>query len=37
MSAFLEFLSAAADVALTLQLKAALVAAGFILMLVLTR
>src|SRR5215218_245729 len=36
MSAFLEFLSAAADVALTLQLKAALVAAGFITMLVLS-
>ena len=30
MSTFLEFLSAAADFALTLNLKAAIVAAGFI-------
>jgi len=37
MSSFLEFLSAAADFALTLNLKAAIVAAGFILMLVLMR
>ena len=37
MSSFLEFLSAAADFALTLNLKAAIVAAGFIVMLMLTR
>jgi len=37
MSTFLEFLSAAGDFAVTLNLKAAIVAAGFILMLVLTR
>ena len=37
MSTFLEFLSAAADFALTLNLKAAIVAAGFIVMLMLTR
>jgi hypothetical protein len=37
MSTLLEFLSAAADFALTLNLKAAIVAAGFIVMLVLTR
>ena len=37
MNTFLEFLSAAADFALTLNLKAAIVAAGFIVMLVLTR
>ena len=37
MSSFHEFLSAAADFALTLNLKAAIVAAGFIVMLMLTR
>ena len=37
MTTFLAFLSSAADFALTLNLKAAIVAAGFILMLVLTR
>jgi hypothetical protein len=37
MTTFLEFLSAAADFALTLNLKAAIVAAGFIVMLMLTR
>ena len=37
MSFFLEFLSAAADFALTLNLKAAIVAAGFIVLLVLAR
>ena len=37
MSFFLEFLSAAADFALTLNSKAAIVAAGFIVLLVLTR
>ena len=37
MSTFLEFLSAAADFTLTLNLKAAIVAAGFIAILVLTR
>ena len=37
MSTFLEFLSAAADFALSLNLKAAVVAAGFIAMLALTR
>jgi hypothetical protein len=37
MSSFLEFLSAAADFALTLNLKAAILAAGFIVMLMLTR
>ena len=37
MSTFLNFLSAAADFALTLNLKVAIVAAGFIVLLVLTR
>jgi hypothetical protein len=37
MSNFLAFLNAAADFALALNLKAAIVAAGFIVMLVLTR
>ena len=37
MTTFLEFLSAAADFALTLNLKAAIVATGFIVMLMLTR
>ena len=37
MSSFLGFISAAADFVLTLNLKAAIVAAGFILMLMLTR
>ena len=37
MSTFLEFFSDAADFALTLNLKAAIVAAGFIVILVLTR
>ena len=37
MSTFLNFLSAAADFALTLNLKAAVLAAGFIAMLMLTR
>jgi hypothetical protein len=37
MSSFLEFLSPAADFALTLNLKAAIVAAGFIVILVFTR
>ena len=37
MTTFLALLSTAADFALTLNLKAAIVAAGFILMLVLTR
>ena len=37
MTTFLAFLSTAADFALTLNLKAALVAVGFIVMLVLTR
>ena len=37
MSTFLEFLSAAGDFAVTLNLKAAIVAVGFILLLVLTR
>ena len=37
MSTFLNFLSTAADFALTLNLKAAIVTAGSILMLVLTR
>jgi hypothetical protein len=37
MSTFLAFISAAADFALTLNLKAAVVAAGFIVLLMLTR
>ena len=37
MSTFLNFLSAAADFALMLNLKVAIVAAGFIVLLVLTR
>ena len=37
MSTFLEFFSDAADFALILNLKAAIVAAGFIVILVLTR
>ena len=37
MNSFHEFLSAAADFALTLNLKAAIVAAGFIVLLMLTR
>jgi hypothetical protein len=37
MSTFLNFLSAAAGFALTLNLKAATVVAGFIVMLMLTR
>ena len=37
MSNFLAFLNAAAEFALALNLKAAIVAAGFIVMLVLTR
>jgi hypothetical protein len=37
MSTFFEFLSAIADFALTLNLKAAILAAGFIVMLMLTR
>ena len=37
MSTFLEFFSAAADFALTLNLKAAIVAASFIVILVSTR
>ena len=37
MSSFLEFLSVAADFALMLNLKAAIVAAGFIVLLMLTR
>jgi hypothetical protein len=37
MTTFLEFLEAAADFALTLNLKAAIVATGFIVMLMLTR
>ena len=37
MSTFFEFLSAAADFALNLNLKAAILAAGFIFMLMLTR
>jgi hypothetical protein len=36
MTTFLAFLSTAADFALTLSLKAAIVAAGFIVMLMLT-
>ena len=37
MTTFLAFLSTAADFALTLNLKAAIVAAGFIVLLMLTR
>ena len=37
MTTFLEFLSASAEFALTLNLKAAIVAAGFIVLLMLTR
>ena len=37
MTTFLEFLEAAADFAPTLNLKAAIVATGFIVMLMLTR
>jgi hypothetical protein len=37
MSTFLAFISAATDFVLTLNLKPAIVAAGFILMLMLTR
>ena len=37
MSTFLAFISAATDFVLTLNLKAAILAAGFILMLMLTR
>jgi hypothetical protein len=37
MTTFLALLSTAADLALTLNLKAAIVAVGFILLLVLTR
>ena len=37
MTTFLEFLEAAADFALTLNLKAAIVATGFIVMLMRTR
>jgi len=37
MSTFLAFISAAADFALSLNPKAAIVAAGFIVMLMLTR
>ena len=37
MSTFFEYLGAAADFALTLNLKAAVLAAGFIVMLMLTR
>jgi hypothetical protein len=37
MNSFREFLSAAADFALTVNLKPAIVAAGFIVMLMLTR
>jgi hypothetical protein len=37
MSSFLEVLSAAADFALTLNLKAAIVAVGFIVLLMFTR
>ena len=37
MSTFLGFISAATDFVLTLHLKAAILAAGFILMLMLTR
>jgi hypothetical protein len=37
MSTFLKFLSADADFALTRNLKAAIIAAGFIVLLVLTR
>jgi hypothetical protein len=37
MSTFFEFLSAAADFVLTLNLKAAILAAGLIVMLMLTR
>ena len=37
MTTFIAFLSTAADFALTLNLKAAIVAAGFIVLLMLTR